>query len=92
MLSRDNTTHQLYLQSKNGESRGQCGNYWYADTAGFLVNEYQRNETNLNQLIDVTTLKIDNIIANEYYLHDKNYRYTVILTLCDNQVSYKKAN
>lgn len=87
-LSRDNKTNQFYLQSKNGEPKGKCGNDWYSDSASFSINDNQQTYVNLNQLMDIASLKLDKIINNEYDLSDKNHRYTVILTLCDNQVSY----
>lgn len=87
-LSRDNKTNQLYLQSKNGESKGQCSNFWYSDSASFSVSDNEQKYVNLNQLVDIASLKLDKTLNNEYHLSDKNHRYTVILTLCDNQVSY----
>lgn len=88
-LSRDNKTNQFYLQSKNGEPKGKCGNDWYSDSASFTQNDKQ-TVTHLNHLVDINTLKIDTVNQNVYTLHDKNYQYFVVLTLCDNHVSYEK--
>lgn len=90
MLSRDNQTQQLYFQSKNSEPKGKCGNYWYSDFASVNVNDEQ-HQVNLNQLFDIASLKLDKTINNEYYLFDNNHRYTVILTLCDNMVTYENS-
>ncbi|MFW2176233.1 MULTISPECIES: hypothetical protein [unclassified Moraxella] len=87
-LSRDQKTNQLYFQSLNGESKVQCGKYWYSDYASFTHNDIQTLK-NLNDVIDIASLKLDSIEKNEYTLHDKNHQYVVILTLCDNTVSFQ---
>lgn len=88
-LTRDTTTNQLYFQSKNGEPKGQCGEYWYSGNANFTHNN-QQILTNLNELIDSDSLVLDGIDQNIYRFHDKFYRYTLVMTLCDNTVSYEK--
>ncbi len=68
----------------------------------YLYSKYGRDVSNfvsgstdeppqhaLTNVIDINSLKLNENISNQYYFEDSHHTYLVLLTICDNTVSYQ---